>query len=170
MAKGGRSGILNGAAEQIVKYYVRVHLDIHLQHTLFFPAVHGKNAVGRHAFQRLAVIVILLVYAFSLSALFGNYGAEALSQTAYFLAVIGVVGNLLGNNIPRSLQSVLRTLNAFFRINKVKRRRLDVRVVIGAHFKNKLRQRLQPPLSGNACAGAPLGTVGTVNIVHLGDG
>ena len=91
-------------------------------------------------------------------------------ESAELLAVLGVVGHILRDDVHGTLEGLRGGIDFLFGVNEAFRLHLDGGVVGLLLRQNDLRQRFQSPLTGNRCAGLSLGTEGTVDIVHLGDG
>ncbi len=141
-----------------------------LQKLLFLAAVDGQNAVAGNLFDRLGIVVVGGVYRVLLLGGFGGNGAVFHRKSAEFLAVLGVVRHVLGDDVHGALQGLLGGVDL----------PLGVDVSLGLEFNggviglelrhNEGGQRFQPPLTGNRGAGTALGPIGAVDVVHLGDG
>ena len=100
----------------------------------------------------------------------GRLGAEHGSlrdERAQLSSKLGVVADLLGDDIRCAGQRVRRGLHALVRVH-VGRGQLLRRGAVGRLRKECLCQRLQPLFPGNGGAGTALGFIGTVQILQHG--
>ena len=89
-------------------------------------------------------------------------------ERAHALAAVGIVRDILGNDVKRAGYRFVRARNALFLVYVRYRKLRYRRVVFFVLSKNKFGERLQSLLARNRSTGLALGAVGAVNIIDLG--
>ncbi len=140
----------------------------YLQKFLPLAPVDGQDAVGRHFGHRLLIIVVHAVHAVFFLGGFGFDHALPKQHFADFLAKRRVVADLLGQDVPRARQSVVRGRHFLFGVDVLFR--FGLHVPLGQLQQQPQGQGFQAPFLGDGGAGAALGPEGAVNILQLGQG
>ena len=141
----------------------------YLEKALALAPVHGQHAVGGQFARLLGKIVVGGVDAVLLAGVFALQHAGAHGQRAQGLAHVGVVAHLLGQDVARALEGVLRRLHALFGVHKGLGQLLRRAPGFVLHQQRQC-QRLQPLFPRDGGAGAALGTEGAVEVLQLGQG
>ncbi|MNC26112.1 hypothetical protein D3C75_742300 [compost metagenome] len=145
---------------------VRDHLNADLQHTLPFSAVNRENTVRRHFMYRFPVTIIVLVYTLLRGILsLGDQNTLAGRILADPRADRRIIGNVLGDNIHRTLQRQLGTLYTFVCIYIFSG--LFKRKTLPALLHHPIRQRLQPFFLSHTCSCLTLLLEWTIQILHF---
>ena len=140
--------------------------DRYLELPLLFAAVERQRLVTRQSAYRSAELEIVFV---DLVGILGGggriYRALAEDQPAQLFAELRAVGKILGNDVHRSLNSVLSRFNALFRVDE--RRGFRFGNGIGILLQKYLRERLEPLFPCDRAARLALGLERAVDILHL---
>ena len=155
--------------KQIVEHDLGCNADVDLEEILLFAAVDREHSVRSHLFERLGVFVILRVNRILLLCCLGGQKTELKGQTAQFLTELGVVGNVLRDNILGTLESLFHACNALFFVNICLGLHLDRRIVGRFLRVDQLSQGFKSLFTSHRRTRLTVRTEGTVNIVHLGD-
>ena len=161
-----------GADERLFHHahaIVPVQAKRYLEKALALAPVHGQHAVGGQVARLLGKIVVGGVDAVLLAGVFALQHAGAHGQRAQGLAHVGVVAHLLGQDVARALEGVLRRLHALFGVHKGLGQLLRRAPGFVLHQQRQC-QRLQPLFPRDGGAGAALGTEGAVEVLQLGQG
>ena len=143
--------------------------DCHLQKSFLFATIQCKHPVVCNFPQRLCVIVICAIHTLRLRIRSDSgYGAAFGDQTPQILSQLGIIGNILCQNVHCSLQGCLYIGHLLLRIYKDNC--LPFRIHTWLLGKQQPCQRLQTMCTGNACTGLALGAIGSVQIFHLYQG
>ena len=116
-------------------------------------------------FQRLLIIVIHFVDRRLVLGFSGKEGAILHRCFAEGLPQVGIIGDLLRQNILRPLQGIGNGFHAFFPIHKG--RRIILQGTDQFLPPDHVRQRLQSFFLGDGGTGAAFGAEGTINIVDF---
>ena len=169
----GGGGGLGGGQDAVVEeaqHHLLGNGEADLQKLLLLAAVDGQDAVAGELFDGLGEVVVHGVDRILLLRGLGGQRAVVEGKGAELLAVLGVVGHVLRDDVHGTLEGLFHSIDLLLGVNEAFRLHLDgggVGLLLG---QQKLRQRLQSPLTGNRGAGLSLGAEGAVDIVHLGDG
>ena len=144
-------------------------LGAHLQKALFFTAVEGQHAVILHAAYAFAVVVVVLIDALFLLRRHGGQHAAACHGITQFCADGGVVGDVLGDDVGSACQGVLGGQNALFLVDVALRQHRQLGQTLTLCVK-KVGKGLKTLFPCDGGAGAALLLIGTVHILHLGEG
>ena len=145
-----------------------VEVNRHFEEFFAFAPVDGENFIARRALHRLAVFVIIFIHRLGLGVGGpGNDAAVFKGDRAQALADLGVVGNILRDDVECALQGFFRGVDFLFGV-EIRARHVDG-VFSGVLRENRRRQRFQPLFTGNGGAGLALGLIGAVDILNFGE-
>ena len=161
----GRAGYHGPAHRHVGGLRVQLHRD--LEHPLPLTSVDGQHLVALGPAHRdLEVIVQAVDRVLRLLGRSpGGQHAPAQIQLPQLPADVGVVGDVLGQDVAGPLKGVLRRLHPLVRVQKVQGRLTGVhrRALSG----EQPGQGFQPLLPGDGGPGAPLLLIGAVQVLHL---
>ena len=163
LAAGAHKGLVHFPHAQFIVDFQR-----YLQEFFPFAAVDGQDAVGRHAGNRLGIIVVHAVHTVFFLGGLGFDNTLAQQQGAQGLAHRRVIADGFGDDVPGAgqrrfgVRHFLAGIHVLFRF--------FFRVGLGQLQQQPQGQRLQPPLLGDGGPGAALGPVWAVQILQLGQG
>ena len=165
---GGHGG--HDAIEEEAHHNVLGDGEGDLEELLLLTAVDGEDAVTGDLGKGLCILVVGSVNRVLLAGGTGDHRAVCQSQGADLLAELGVIRNVLGDNVHCTLQGILHGGHFSLGIDECLGRHLNGGVIGLALLQNEGGEGLESPLACHRCAGLALGAVGAVNIVHLGHG
>ena len=164
---GAAAGIIGDhrfAADGLQGFFLLQH-NGSLKEALLFAAVDGQHPVRGDAAHRLLEVVIHLIGGVLGAIAGGGNHGRPVDQKAQCLADLAVIGNILRDDIHSAGESILGGLHALFRVHIL--RSHAKRLPQGILHPDGRRQRFQALFPGNAAAGAALGLIGTVEVLHL---
>ena len=165
--RGGDAPLLHKESGKQAHGITAVHLDGSFEKTFLFTAVDSQYPVAGHPGDRLRIIGVHRIDARVLPDRDGFQHRVFLVVLTQQQASLRAVRKLLGEDVRRTCQRILRRRDALFRINKWLRQSLHAP---GGPVlrKQKLGERLQPPFLRDRCAGAPLLLIRTVDVLKAG--
>ena len=146
--------------------FVRFQRDLEL--AFFFAAVDREHAVALQAAHRLRKVVVHGVDGVVLVCADGFEHAGAVQQRAQASTQVCIVRQILRDDVARARERILGGLHTLFRVDIGLCQRFKCRGG-GARRENGRCKRLQPLFARDGRTGAPLGTVGAVQVVERGE-
>ena len=148
-----------------LQQFIFFPFNFHGKEAFLFSAVHRKDAMTCRFFQWLLIIIIHFINRRFLLGFFGKEGPILHRCFTEGLSQVGIIGNLLCQNILRPLHGIGNGFHTFFHIHKSRRKIFQCtdQLLPPDH----ICQGLQPFFLCNGGTGAAFGAEGTINIVDL---
>ena len=168
--KGGHllSGFQRCPADQCGAFISRKG-NYWFQDALLFTPVDGQNLVVHQPGNGLAEIIVQLVDALLVGILccFADQTAPAHHQIPEGLADLGIVGQVLGDDVVGPLQGLFHSAHALFRVQESLSQNGGVLPVLGV---NGLGQRFQALFPSHRAPGSTLLLIRAIQVFHFRHG
>ena len=167
----GRLLVGNNSGYELCNTVILVESYADLEEVFLLATVDSEDSVSFKLLDRLGEIVIVIVNGGLLGSALGGKRAVVYGEGTEQLSDLGIVGNVLCDDVGRALESRLYIRDFLLLLicdnNELLSIYLDSRIVNVSLLHNVLRERLESLCSSYGATGASLGLERSVNILKL---